>query len=74
MCKHHRLLLFVGKSCKVLSYWRIEVEKPFELSRVLLLQGDAAGSVHNVSVSRFLSCGVQTQVLLIKCFETLGEE
>lgn len=50
------------------------MEKPFELSRVLLLQGDAAGSDHNVSVSRFLSCGVQTQVLLIKSFETLGEE
>lgn len=74
MCRHHRLLLFVGKSCRVLSYQKIEVEKPFKLRRVLLLQGYAVGWVLVISVSLFLSSGVQSQVPLFKCFEALGQE
>lgn len=45
--KHHRLLLFIGKSCRVLSSRRIEAEKPFKLSQVLVLRGDDRGLIPN---------------------------
>lgn len=74
MCRRHRPLLIVGESCRVLSYQKIEAEKPFKLRKVALLQGHDIGWILVISVSQLLSNEVQSQVLLLKCFDTLGKE